>query len=195
MANKIIPQSTDERIAKRDELFEALTRESDRGLILVSASYLDIALEDLLRSKFTSLNKASSVIINSLFDNFGPLSSFSAKIKIVYAMGLVEEWVYHDLEVIRKLRNEFAHGMGLAAFSSKEVVRLTELLKGADHAVTQLSKQKVKTLKPNTRKRATKSIELEKGKMERMRVTMTVSYIGGLLYVQTEHLIIDLKTS
>lgn len=46
---------------------------------------------------------------DDLFDRSGPLATFSAQIKIGYALGLYGTKVRHDLDVIRDIRNEFAH--------------------------------------------------------------------------------------
>jgi DNA-binding MltR family transcriptional regulator len=47
--------------------------------------------------------------VDSLFAGFAPLATLSAKISICYAFGLIDENLLHDLDVIRKIRNRFAH--------------------------------------------------------------------------------------
>ena len=149
MSKKLPPHTTEDVRRRRDELFEALSRESDRGLVLVSASFLDEALELLLRGRFSAGHVKPKSAINPLFDTFGPLSTFLSKIKIAYAIDLIEKWVYQDLEILRKLRNLFAHSIEKAVFDSHEVIRLTEEFKGADHAVAAMTKDTV-TKKPQT---------------------------------------------
>ena len=47
----------------------------------------------------------------ALFEGYGPLSSFSALIDVGYGMGLFSDKLRHDLNVIRRLRNYFAHNL------------------------------------------------------------------------------------
>ena len=188
MARKQPPTTSEEIIQRRDELFEALSKESDRGVVLISASFLDEALESLLRAKFSIRYPKSKSVINKLFD--GPLYTFSAKIKICYTIDLIGEWVYRDLEIIRKLRNNyFAHSVGIARFDLPEVVQLTEKFKAADLAVTQISKEEASTKKIK-KKKATKkdASKITKADMGRARFEMSVSFIGALLYILTRML-------
>lgn len=173
---------TIEKVTRRDELIEALSRESDRGLVLVSASFLDESLEEVLRSKFSMVTIKPKSVVDPLFNTFGPLSTFSAKIKIAFSMDLIKKWVYQDLEILRKLRNTFAHSVGPVEFHSDEVAKLTEKLVGADHAVTAMKEEKPGN-KKTTKKKSSKKISRKAAKVnkERLRVIMTVSFIGGLL--------------
>ena len=168
--------------AMKDQLFESLSHESDRGLILISSSFLDEALELLLRAKFKFINNKPKKLIDSFFNSDGPLSTFNHKIKMAYAMDIISKWEYQDLEIIRKIRNAFAHTFGAASFSSEKVVKLTETLVGADFAIKSIGKSTIKQKKAKIMKQneSIKPID-NKAKMERMRVTMTVSYMGGLL--------------
>ena len=184
MRKKSLPTTSIEIVQRRDELFEALSKESDRGVVLISAAFLEEALESLLRARFSIRQPKSKSIIDGLFDN-SPLSTFSAKIKICYTIDLIGEWMYRDLETVRKLRNDyFAHSVGIARFDLPAVVQLTETLKAADLAVTQITKgkdgvrkaQKTKAIKKNTSTKSTKA------DMERVRFVMSVSFIGAVLY-------------
>ena len=190
MANKSYPTTTNDRNSRRDELFEALSTESDRGVVMVSAAFLDEALEALLRTRFSVVSKKPKSIIDSLFNGFGPLSTYSAKIKTAYSIDLIEKWIFQDLETLRKIRNEFAHTIKPALFDSTEVIKLTEKFIGADHAVNSIEKQKKKIT--NKKKGKTLSKNDKDSSKERLRTIMTVSYIGALLYARTEILLLDI---
>ncbi|MHC4455365.1 MAG: MltR family transcriptional regulator [Planctomycetota bacterium] len=171
MAIKSLTVTEDDRNTRRNELFDALSRESDRGLVLVSAAFLDESLEDVLCSKFSMAHKKPKSVIEPLFNTFGPLSTFSAKIKISYAMDPIKKWTYQDLEILRKLRNEFAHSIKPAVFDSPGVVRLTEKLVGADHAVTAIEDKKAGKEKTVKKKTTNKSRKKEsKEDMERLAI-------------------------
>jgi len=149
MGRKLPPTTSEEIVRRRDEFFDVLSKESDRGLVLVSAAFLDEALESLLRASFSIRHPKSKSFINPLFDTFGLLSSFSAKITICYAMDLIGEWMYQDLKIVRDLRNKkFAHSVGVGRFDLPSIVQLTERLKAADLAATIMTKEKTSTKKP-----------------------------------------------
>jgi len=192
MARKRPPTTSEEIIQRRDELFEALSKESDRGVVLMSASFLEEALEALLRARFSIRHPKSKTSIKPLFNSFGPLSTFSAKITICYAMDMIGKWMYEDLGIVRKLRNEFAHSVGVARFDLPAAVQLTERLKAADLAVTTITKEAAGTRKTEKTKSAKKSrSKPTKANMERTRFEMSVSFIGALLYFLTRVLSSD----
>lgn len=184
---------------RASKLFETLSKESDRGLVLVSAAYLDETLEDLLRSVFSIRRTKSKSLINPLFDGYGPLGTFSAKTRIAHSLDLISKWMYSDIEIVRRMRNVFAHGIDSVSFDDPEISKLTERLKGADHAVRQKYKgadHGVKSTIKNKEKvkRKTSKKGEEKSKkaiMERTRLTMSVSYIGGILAAELITLSID----
>lgn len=78
---------------------------SDRASVIVSGSLIDKILEDILNSFLIDDAKSDKEI----FEGFGPLSSFSAKIKICYRLGLISQYEYKKLETFRSIRNYFAH--------------------------------------------------------------------------------------
>jgi len=106
-----------------------LYRESDRGAAVVAASLLDKKLEDLVRTYFESVSSPSKGMVDSLFAPMAPLSSFSAKIHLCFLMGLLDKEQLHDLDLVRKLRNDFAHSSGEADFTDPAITnRMRELI-------------------------------------------------------------------
>jgi hypothetical protein len=82
-----------------------LTKETDRGCALMAASFLDYELEKLLREKLVG----SKNHLDTLFEFNGPLGTFSSRIRLSYSLGLIPKEIMLDLEIIRKVRNEFGH--------------------------------------------------------------------------------------
>lgn len=95
----------------------ALTQESDRGCALFAAAYLDTALDQLVRASLVENNK----IGNDLLEGTAPLSSFSARIKIAYYLGIISAECRVDLDAIRKIRNDFAHDASLILFETQSI--------------------------------------------------------------------------
>ena len=71
----------------------------------MAAAYLADQLERLLRQTFVD-DKAA---IDELFHHLGPLASFSGRIELCYALGLLPNQARRDLHLIRKIRNDFGH--------------------------------------------------------------------------------------
>ena len=57
-----------------------------------------------------------------LFDNNGPLGTFSAKIDFARVLDLIDAQTYRNLHAIRGMRNVFAHAEEPVRFKSPEVV-------------------------------------------------------------------------
>lgn len=99
--------------------------ESSRGAVLVAAELLSSRLEVLIRANLVEAGDAckwkGSSSIERLFDSRGPLDSFSAKIDMCDAMGLLYKWECTDLHRIRVIRNDFAHSVVTASFDDEKV--------------------------------------------------------------------------
>ncbi|GMU83158.1 MAG: hypothetical protein AMXMBFR47_30290 [Planctomycetota bacterium] len=94
------------RLAKRAaDGTEVLRSESDRGCALVGASMLDGTIEYLLRCFFLDEKRA----VDGLLARGRPLATFSARIDVCRAVGLVSQELYSDLTIVRKIRNAAAH--------------------------------------------------------------------------------------
>jgi DNA-binding MltR family transcriptional regulator len=98
--------------------FHGLEVETERGLAIVSFSYIDEKLKQLMRLE---MNKEVTGGLDSLFESFGPLSTASARIKIAAAMFWLSRETYSSLELLRKIRNAFAHRPFITGFDDKHV--------------------------------------------------------------------------
>jgi len=81
--------------------------ESDRAVAVLQGAALDIALESAIRRSLRS--DLTDEEANGLLGFDKPIGSFSAKIHMGYALSLFGRKTRHDLEIIRPLRNAFAH--------------------------------------------------------------------------------------
>ena len=91
--------------------------ESDRGAVLVAAAFA----EELLRRLFKARMRLSGKLTEDLFDGHGPLSTFSALTKIAFCLKWIGPNTFHDLELIRSIRNGFAHSHKLVTFENPSV--------------------------------------------------------------------------
>jgi len=105
---------------------ENYRQESDRGVVILAGSYLERALEQRLKSHLVE-HKNTDV----LFEGYGPLSSFAAKIDIAFSVGLLPVAIRGEFHRLRKIRNFCAHEDGAVSFSNP---RLAELCGGLEVA-------------------------------------------------------------
>lgn len=113
---------------------EELKRETDRGLPLVGAALIDDRLEETLRSFFCEGRTSSKL----LEEANAPLGTFSSRAQTCYALGLIDDDEYAEIELIRKVRNEFAHAKHGTSFQTERVKGLcsslrSDLPEGAGH--------------------------------------------------------------
>jgi len=91
----------------RDALWNSLSAESDRGCALIAAAHLDAALGVLLNQFF------ATPAPEEFFKGSGPLATFSSRIDLSFCLGLIPTYIRRDLDLIRSIRNEFAHELDL----------------------------------------------------------------------------------
>lgn len=82
--------------------------ERGRGLVLVGAARLDLALEHLLKAVMAP----SADPDDKLFTHDRSLGSYGAKISLAARLGLIEAPIEQALHAIRSVRNDFAHSAG-----------------------------------------------------------------------------------
>jgi mannitol operon repressor len=91
-------------------LLDVAADESDRGTVLVYATMLD---EQLKKAIDAFLVDHSA--ITRLTEGFNaPIGTFSTRTLLAFGLGLISEREYNELEMIRKIRNEFAHSITMS---------------------------------------------------------------------------------
>lgn len=92
------------------ELLEELKHESARGEVLVSATVLDEQLAECITARLVDHSDVAK-----LTRGFNaPLGTFASRILGALALGCISEREYRDLQVIRAIRNEFAHQLAVS---------------------------------------------------------------------------------
>jgi hypothetical protein len=93
--------------------------ENDRACGILFATWVDIALRGSIESIFRP--DLSSELLKRLFDFEGPMGSFGSRINVGYALSIFGKKTQHDLDLVRLIRNEFAHCRLPLAFEIKQV--------------------------------------------------------------------------
>src|SRR5215204_6920548 len=89
-----------------EDLLKEIITDGPRGAILLSASLVDSLLVGVICEKMRPLTKNEH---SDIFDGTGPLSTFSGRINVAYALGVYGRKTRHDLHSLRNIRNPFAH--------------------------------------------------------------------------------------
>ena len=96
---------TDANLKEFTPFLDDLNKESERGAVLISVSYLEQQLKEIV-SGFLCEGDASK----SLLEGFNaPLGTLAARAAAAAAMGLISTREYRELNTIKKIRNQFAH--------------------------------------------------------------------------------------
>ena len=103
---------------------------SDRAAVILQASNVENILQSVLQKKMRQ--PLASEFRERLFDGNGPLATFSNKILVGYALGLFGSVFRHDLDLIRELRNGFAHTRHPMTLSTPHVAEVCKFLKLPD---------------------------------------------------------------
>ena len=103
------------------DLIKALTDstdKSDQALALLDATMVERMLERVILSRMTRLKRKQRM---DLFEGMAPLSTFSAKIKMAHALAILGPKTVADIEIIKDIRNAFAHSFHSLTFNRKEI--------------------------------------------------------------------------
>jgi hypothetical protein len=89
---------------------DEFNKETARGTALAAAAFLDDLLEGVIAA-FLISNRSS----DELRKGFNaPLGTLSARVAACHAMGLISEQEFQECELVRKIRNEFAHKLKMS---------------------------------------------------------------------------------
>lgn len=103
-------------LIKWNEMVVVFHSESDRGAAILAGSFVEHYLGMFLRSK-----TIDEKVADELFGAMGPLATFAQRIAVAYAFGHINKSQYTDLELIRKIRNYFAHHPLQGSFQVDEI--------------------------------------------------------------------------
>lgn len=128
-----------------------LVDESDRGAVIVGAALLEDSLTDLIKSNI-NIDNLSKKNIKDLFDLSGPISNFSSKSLIALSFGIIEKDVFHDLQIIRSLRNSLAHSHDKADLNAPDFRAKVLSLKCTERAKNYFNDKRYSTENPTQQK-------------------------------------------
>lgn len=104
-------------VAALHETLARFTRQADRGTALIASAWVDDCLKACVRAFFRPDKK----IADDVLQPEGALGTFASRIKLAYLLDIIDPTAYRDLDLLRRIRNEFAHRRSDLRFTSPPI--------------------------------------------------------------------------
>ncbi len=104
------------RMTAYSQMVDTYRSESDRAAAVLATSFLDNTLRSLLLAYMVEDPK-----VGGLFEGDRPLATFSARVTVAFGLGLLSPDRFSDLELIRRIRNQFAHSEEAISFDTSPI--------------------------------------------------------------------------
>lgn len=114
----------DPYVDELNSLLESLHEHDDRSLVLTMAAFAEDTLE-LLLLNYLRESKQAKELVNGFN---APLGTLSARIKAAFVLGLIRKDGYQTLEIMRKIRNKFAHNWNGVSLDRDDIANLINQL-------------------------------------------------------------------
>jgi hypothetical protein len=118
------------------KFFEDFMQESDRAALVLGAAQMDALLEDILRKRLIEPK-------SDLFGHNGAFGTFSARIEATHATGVIDKEFANRLNLVRKIRNSYAHEIGAVDLEgtsvSQQIAELAKAFSSTDFWSTKLA--------------------------------------------------------
>ncbi|MDO8557327.1 MAG: hypothetical protein Q7R98_02580 [Candidatus Jorgensenbacteria bacterium] len=123
---------------KGDFLINEFSKETDRAAAILSVSLLENTLTTLLKSHLAPTTTSE----DELFDqNNAPVSTFNSKIQLAFRLGLISAKFTQNFNIIRKMRNDFAHNVYGSSFNTGRIKDFLESLVSSSQSVSEVYKK------------------------------------------------------
>lgn len=120
-------------VAKEEAELDSLNRfmrlvgmQDERAMVLALATFIEDTLGRLFLAYFRSC-KATRELVEGFN---APLGTLGSRTKAAYAFGLVTEQQFKDMELLRKIRNQFAHNWEGVSLERNDIAAMVGQLSG-----------------------------------------------------------------
>ena len=101
-------------------------KQDERAMVLALAAFIEDTLGRLLLVYFRPCKATRDLV-----EGFNaPLGTLSSRIKAAYSFGLVTEQQFKDMEILRKIRNQFAHSWEGVSLDKNDLAAMVGQLSG-----------------------------------------------------------------
>ncbi len=98
----------EDEVERFSKFLSQFNKESDRAAVILGAAKLEEALYQLLCATFLPAQGKK----DELLEADAPLGTFASRIEVAFRLGLIDSEFSRALNLIRKIRNSFAHESG-----------------------------------------------------------------------------------
>lgn len=116
-------QIDEEKLKDWQAYYEEFNNESPRGMVIIASAQLEALLQKIIET-YLSVHLSD---IRYIFSSH--LTSFDGKINLARSLKIIDKTIYYDLNIIRQIRNEFAHSLYYLSFDSDTIVKLCQKFK------------------------------------------------------------------
>lgn len=108
-----------------EAFYEEFVSDSDRAAVVLGAAKIDDILARILSARLVRpVDEKSDELLNTN----SPLGTMSARIDMVFRLGLISKDFRRSLHLIRKIRNTFAHNLEGCSFETPSIKNQTQEL-------------------------------------------------------------------
>lgn len=115
-----------ERLASLNRFLSLVGSHDDPSMVLALATFVEDTLGRLLLAYFRNC-KATKELVEGFN---APLGTLGSRTKAAYAFGLLTKEQYQDIEILRKVRNHFAHNWEGVALMRGDIQSMIGQLSG-----------------------------------------------------------------
>jgi dUTPase len=133
-------RTTDSK-TETDELIADYSSESDRGAIILVATTIEDMLQDQITKNLPVL-LTDETARKKMFEHDGLISSFSKKIEMAYAMGIIDEDYRKKIDLVREIRNACAHSRFPISMEKKVLQDVCKALFQTCWMISEITNQK-----------------------------------------------------
>jgi hypothetical protein len=96
---------------------QSLATSDDRTVAIIAATIVEVRLREALERAIVR----DEAIEKEIFRTTGPLGMFSPKISLAFLMGLISKPAWKNLDIMKNIRNRFAHYIDITDFESQPI--------------------------------------------------------------------------
>jgi len=122
-------------------VYQEIDGESDRAIAILTFSLLEGLIEKLLR---TYLNNDVRGGVGKLFEPNNLLSGASKKLDLIFALHWIDKHLYDDINILKKIRNMFAHDIAIKSFDDVKISSRIQSLNHTEKPIIQADQELVK---------------------------------------------------
>jgi DNA-binding MltR family transcriptional regulator len=102
-----------------DEIIKMQNEGPDLVLAITASALIEYEIETLIIAR---MKRRDPNTILKCFENNGPMSGLYSKSVLAYAMGILDEIMFENVNIVRLIRNAFAHARRPIKFGALEVM-------------------------------------------------------------------------